>query len=147
MLAQCSTGGAADTREKRQMLLSINQLAELTGFDRRTVTKDLKDLHFVAGEKGAHLYDSNDALPLIYKADNLEAARARQANSQAELNDVRREDLRKQRIPIQVARDVIDETFQSLGATLKAASGKELTSEIINELFDKFRTAPAQLKW
>src|SRR6266481_7638451 len=102
------------------MLLSINQLSELTGRDRRTITKQLEDLHFVDGEKGAHLYESSEALPLIYRVDNLEAARAKQALSQAALNGVREEDLRKQRIPIQIARDVIDESFQSIAATLKA---------------------------
>ena len=43
-----------------------------------------------------------DALPLIFAVDNLEAARAAQARSQASLNAVREEDLRKQRIPIQI---------------------------------------------
>jgi len=41
--------------------------------------------------------------------------------------------------------DAIDETFQSIGATIKAAKGKKLTTELINELFDKFRAGPA--KW
>ena len=45
------------------------------------------------------LYESSEALPLIYAVDNLEAARAAQARSQASLNAVREEDLRKQRIP------------------------------------------------
>jgi hypothetical protein len=38
--------------------------------------------------------------------DSLEAARAAQASSQASLNAVREEDLRKQRIAIQIVRDV-----------------------------------------
>ena len=57
---------------------------------------------FTPGDKGAHLYESRDALPLIFAVDNLEAARAAQARSQASLNAVREEDLRKQRIPIQI---------------------------------------------
>ena len=65
------------------MLLSINQLWELTGRDRKTVTKKLENLTFTAGDKGAHLYESAQALPLIYSVDNLEAARAKQALSQA----------------------------------------------------------------
>ena len=129
------------------MLLSINQLSDLTEFDRRTITKSLEDLHFVDGEKGAYLYESSEALPLIYKVDGLEAARAKQALSQASLNAVREEDLRKQRIPIQIALDVIDEVFQSIAATLKAAKGKTLTPKLINNLFDKFRAIPARLKW
>jgi hypothetical protein len=38
--------------------------------------------------------------------------------------------------------DAIDETFQSIGATIKAAKGKKLTPDLINELFDKFRLDP-----
>ena len=77
------------------MLLSINQLWDLTGRERKTVTKKLENLTFIAGEKSAHLYESSQALPLIYSVDNLEAARAKQALSQASLNALREEDLRK----------------------------------------------------
>jgi multidrug resistance efflux pump len=124
------------------MLLSINQLSELIGFDRRTITTRLKDLPVVDGEKGALLYESTAALPMLYKADNLEAARAKQALSQASLNAVREEDLRKQRIPRQLVIDAIDESFQAISATLKAAKGKKLTPERINELLDKLRLDP-----
>src|SRR5437764_786919 len=128
-----------------RMLKSVNQLSELTGRDRRTVKKQLEELHFVLGEKGAHLYESSEALPLIYAVDNLEAARAKQALSQASLNALREEDLRKQRIPIQEVEDAMDESFQAIGSTLKAAKNKKLTPKLINERFDKFRTAPT--KW
>ena len=76
------------------------------------IPKRLENLPFTPGDKGAHLYESREALPLIYAVDNLEAARAAQARSQASLNAVREEDLRKQRIGIQIVRDVLDETFQ-----------------------------------
>jgi hypothetical protein len=129
------------------MLLSISQLAELTAFDRRTIAKSLKDLRSIDGERGALLYESTEALPALFKTDSLEAARAKQANSQASLNAVREQDLRRQRIPLQVVTDTMDEVFQALGSTLKAAKGKTLSTEMINELFDKFRAAPAKLKW
>jgi hypothetical protein len=129
------------------MLLSISQLAEITAFDRRTIAKSLKDLRAIDGERGALLYESTEALPALFKTDSLEAARAKQANSQASLNAVREQDLRRQRIPLQVVADTMDEVFQALGSTLKAAKGKTLTTEMINELFDKFRAAPAKLKW
>ena len=35
----------------------------------------------VAGERGAMLYESTEALPLVYAVDNLEAARAEQARA------------------------------------------------------------------
>ena len=129
------------------MLLSVNQISELTGRDRHGIPKRLENLPFTPGDKGAHLYESREALPLIYAVDNLEAARAAQARSQASLNAVREEDLRKQRIPIQIVLDTMDEVFQSIGSTIKAAKGKTLTTERINELFEKFRSIPAKLKW
>ena len=89
------------------MLKSINELSEITGYDRRTIKKKLEDLPFVDGKKGAHRYESSEALPLIYAVDGLEAARAKQALSQASLNKVREEKLRRERIPLQMAIDTI----------------------------------------
>jgi hypothetical protein len=85
------------------MLLSINQLSQLTGRDRKTITKQLENQSFVVGEKSAHLFESVTAFPIIYSVDGLEAARAKQALSQASLNKIREEELRRERIPLQVA--------------------------------------------
>jgi hypothetical protein len=136
-----------DYEGKSEMKLPISKLSELTGIHRDTISKRLADLPFEAGKKGAKLYRSKDALAEIYKTDSLEAARAKQALSQASLNAVREEDLRKQRIPILVVTDVMDEVFQYTAATLKAAKGKVLTVDLINELFEKFRAAPSKLRW
>jgi hypothetical protein len=122
------------------MLLSINQLSELTRRDRRTITKQLQDLRFVDGEKGAHLYESTEALPLIYRVGNLEAARAKQALSQASLNAIREENLRKERIPIQIVLDEMDAVFQAMGAILKNC--KALSASQVNEIFEKMRAVP-----
>ncbi len=73
------------------MKLPILKMAELTGVHRDTISKRLADLPFEAGKKGAKLYESTEALPLIYAVDNLEAARAKQALSQASLNAIREE--------------------------------------------------------
>ena len=127
------------------MKLPILKIAELTGVHRDTISKRLADLPFEAGKKGAKLYESTEALPLIYAVDNLEAARAEQARSQAALNKVREEVLRKERIPIQIVLDTMDEIFQAIGATLKNC--KELSPARVNELFAKFREAPKKLKW
>jgi hypothetical protein len=42
---------------------------------------------------------------------------------------------------------VNDEIAQATAATLKAAEGKFLTQDLINDIFDKFRSIPAKLKW
>jgi antitoxin component of RelBE/YafQ-DinJ toxin-antitoxin module len=103
------------------MLLSISQLAELTGRDRRTLAKKLEPLPMTEGEKGGHTYESVDALARIYGSDSLEAARAEQARSQAELNRLRQQDLQRKRIPIEVVLSSHDQTLQAMASTLKAA--------------------------
>ena len=136
-----------DYEGKSELKLPISKLSELTGVHRDSISRRRANLPFSAGKKGAKLYSSADALAAIYKTDSLDAARAEQARSSAQLNAIRAEELRKTRIPIQIVLDTMNEIFQAMGATLKAAKGKTLTSELINELFDKFRSAPAKLKW
>src|SRR6266478_2916674 len=126
------------------MLLSINQLDELTGRSYRVIKEQLKTLSFVDGQQGAHLYESQDALPLIYRVDNLESARAKQALSQASLNAIREEELRKERIPIQIVLDELDTMFQSIGAILK--NNAKLSTVQTNEIFSMFRDLPGKLK-
>ena len=129
------------------MLVSIKRLSEVTGRHRQTIAKILADLRLVDGQKGAHLYDSREALPLIYAVDNLEAARAEQARSQAALNKVREEILRKQLIPLDLVTSILDQTLQAMAATLKAAKDKVLTVELINQIFADFRAIPEKLNW
>ena len=129
------------------MKLPILKIAELTGVHRDTISKRLADLPFEAGKKGAELYSSEHALAAIYKTDSLEAARAEQARTAAQLNAIRAEDLRKTRIPIATVLQAHDEILQAIAATLKAAKGKLLTQDLINDIFDKFRSIPAKLKW
>ena len=129
------------------MLVSIKKLSELTGRHRQTIAKILVDLPAVDGEKGAKLYDSQEALPLIYAVDTLEAARAEQARSQAALNRVREETLRKERIPLDLVLSIHDQVLQAMAATLKAAKDKVLTVELINSIFEDFRAIPTKLNW
>jgi hypothetical protein len=129
------------------MKLPILKIAELTGVHRDTISKRLADLPFEAGKRGAKLYSSQDALAAIYKTDSLEAARAEQARTAAQLNTIRAEVLRKTRIPIAIVLQIHDEISQATAATLKAAEGKLLSKELINDIFDKFRSIPAKLKW
>jgi DNA-binding Lrp family transcriptional regulator len=129
------------------MKLPILKIAELTGVHRDTISRRLADLPFEAGKKGAKLYCSEDALAAIYKTDSLEAARAEQARSAAQLNTIRADVLRKTRIPLAIVTQVYDEVLQATAAILKAAEGKLLSRELINDIFDKFRSIPAKLKW
>src|SRR5207247_11246366 len=126
------------------MLQSINQLSDLTRRHRHIIAKRLIDLPSIDGPKGSHLFESTEALPVIYAVDNLEAARAKQALSQASLNAIREENLRKERVPLQLVLDEMDSLFQAMGAILK--NTKELSASRVNEIFDKFRAIPARLK-
>lgn len=133
------------------MLKSINELADLTGKDRRTITARLADLPFEPGPKGAHLFESALALAAIYGADSsgksLDQARTEQALEQAALTRVRREEAQRTRIPIEIPIGENDRLTQAVAAILKAARGKPLTLELINSLLAKFRDLPAKLKW
>jgi hypothetical protein len=133
------------------MQLSINELSQLTGRDRRTITTKLEDLPYEDGPKGAKLYDSALALEKLYTADSrrgsLDEARISQALSQAQLNTTKDEELRRIRIPIHIPLAANDQALQSISATLKAAQGKPLTYDLINLLLDKLRAIPAALKW
>lgn len=52
-----------------QKTLSISRISELTGKDRRTVSKRLSGLMPISGHKGAKLYDSEQALKLVFLPD------------------------------------------------------------------------------
>jgi hypothetical protein len=129
-------------------LLTQRQIEELTGKHRKALRELLQGVPFKPGANRAHLYESTVALPVIYaEARSLEAARIKQAETAAHLNQIRADELSKTRIPIQTVLDVMDEVFQATAATLKAAKGKTLTIELINDIFDKFRAAPKRLRW
>lgn len=127
-----------------RMQLSINQLADLTGKDRRTITQRLADLHHVDGSKGAYLYESDEALAMIYQS----------ANARDELDKRRCEDIalnmeikRKQRIPMDIVAAIWDAALQAFAATLKAARGTKLDAKKINELLAKLRSTKLPLQW
>lgn len=65
------------------MRASINQMAEWTGFDRRTIKRKLSDLDHIDGPSRAHLFDSEAALPLLYgggtDGERLDASQERAA--------------------------------------------------------------------
>jgi hypothetical protein len=73
--------------------------------------------------------------------------RARQAETAAELNQLRAELIAKQRIPIDLVTSTLDQTLQAMAAILKAAKGKVLTVELINNIFADFRAIPSKLNW
>jgi hypothetical protein len=131
--------------------VSVSYLSALTGKDRRTITSRIAALPFEDGEKGAHLYNSEDALAVIYGRDSdgmgLEEARAFQAVENAELARVRREELQKTRIPLHIPLAENERATASVAGILKNSLGKVLSREIVEEILGEFRAIPARLKW
>ena len=131
------------------MELSINELADLTRCDRRTVTKRLEKLSWKEGPKGAHLYESEFALPAIYVPENegktFDQARTEQALESAALTRVRREEVEKKRPPLELVLDFFDAAGQDVAASLKVHKGKTLDQARIDEIFTAFRGLPGKL--
>lgn len=130
------------------MRLTLNKICEITGKDRKTIAPRLADVPFKKGPNKSQLYESADALAAIYAPAKvtLDEARTRQALSQERLNTTKDEELRKLRIPIEIPAEDLDKITQSVAAALKAAKGKVLTEELINDIFGKFREASAKLR-
>lgn len=128
------------------MQLSINQLSDLTGRDRRTITTRLKNLAHVDGAKGAYLYESAEALELIYAA---KGGKADLDQKRCEQIDLDMSIKRKERIPLPIATSLWDAGLQSFAATLKAARGKILDTTKINELLEVLRSVklPPPHEW
>ena len=131
------------------MDLSISQIADLTGFDRRTVTKKLERLVWTEGEKGAHLYESRAALGALYVAENegktFDQARTEQALESAALTRVRRETEEKKRPPLDLVLGLFDAFGQEVAATLKVHKDKTLDQARIDKIFAAFRELPGKL--
>jgi phage terminase Nu1 subunit (DNA packaging protein) len=89
----------------------MRQLAELTGIEYRTVARALKPLVPTPGKQRALLYESRDALPLLYgevkgkhKNDlELQQERARLARAQANVTEIQEAELRGQVVRAEVA--------------------------------------------
>ena len=125
------------------MLLSISQLADLTGHDRRTITRKLETLVWEEGEKSAHLYQSKEALVAIYVAESqgktLDQAKTEQALESAALTRARREEVEKKRPPLDLVLGFLDAFGQGVAASLKVHKDKKLDQARIDDIFRAFR--------
>src|SRR6476659_7593829 len=97
-------------------LLSQTQLSDLTGKDRKTLTRRLESLQPQDGPRGAMLYDSRLALELIYEVKTtgktVDEARKEDYIQRAALAKVRREELERTRIPIELVLNIHDQALQ-----------------------------------
>lgn len=94
---------------------SINQLSQLTGMDRATITKRLKNAPWRPGAKMAKLYDTTVALPLIYSAGDVSGESPEQLSPQREkalldrerrrIAELERQEREKRLVAVDVVRD------------------------------------------
>ena len=70
--------------------LSINQIADLTGMDRTTVSKRLKNMEYRDGAKRARLYETRNALPVLYGLGVADGERLDPQQEKARLDKERR---------------------------------------------------------
>lgn len=103
------------------MKQSINQLAVLTGFDRRTITRRLRPLTPEIDGK-AHLYESLDALPLLFGGArhdgellDLSQERAHLAREQTRVTELKRRQLEGELIPA----DIVLDRWSQIAATVR----------------------------
>lgn len=98
---------------------SINALAELTGYDRRTLRKKLARLPFEESGR-SHLYDTVTALATIYAATgegyDLTREKARLAHHQADIAEI---DARERKGDV-VKRDAVVAAWQAELVTVRA---------------------------
>jgi len=112
-------------------MLSMSALAEMTGFDRRTVKARLVGIKVQRGPKGALIYDASVALPALYAqedGDDLdlqikqETLRIERAN--AEKREIEVAQLRRELVPIEDVAAVVEKEYAAVRAAMLALPSK-----------------------
>lgn len=114
-----------------QRHLSINQLAELTGKDRRTIKKKLAGLVAQAGPNNAHLYDAQEALPVLYSSGSSSDIEKEMAEESLRIERAKREKLeievgrlRGDLLPIDTVAKTVEKQYAYVRATVRAIPSK-----------------------
>ena len=150
------------------MKQSISELSHLTGFDRRRIRAALCDLPASKGAKGALLYETIEALPLLYLQPgdgdtfDLTDERARLAHHQANRAALEAEQLAGSLIEIEAVANVVGEEYSNVRSRLLAipskaapqviglsiAAAKALLDDLIFEALDELTAddPPAQAR-
>jgi hypothetical protein len=143
-------------------LLSINKLSELTGKTRESIGKKLDGVPHNLGngdKRPAKMYDSKVALEVLYLGhradggDEIEGRMPTPAEASRDLNiakkaeiDLKMEVLRKERIPVEDVTVVNEQVFANVAAIIKAHTGKELTPDLVNDIFTEMREVGRKIK-
>lgn len=105
------------------MLVNIDTLTKLTGSTRRTILNKCIDLTKTKGEGRSHLFESQDALPLILgvgKTDKktLETERTRLASAQAEKTELEVQVIKGNLIPSESVELVVNNMIAAFKAKM-----------------------------
>ena len=112
--------------------LSMTQLHELTGIDRRTVKKRLDKIEPITGPRGAMLYDPVVALPLLYNGgDNPEDDAKALLDAQLRYEEARADKMRLEadkmaglQVAIEDVAKAVEKEYTYVRATLYAMPSK-----------------------
>src|SRR5262249_5094554 len=127
--------------------ITISEASRLSGKTRETVAKAARELAVREGPGNAKLYKGQDLLNSIYDSGSyLETARQLNIARKQQI-DLDMQITRKERIPIDVIREVDNEVHMAIAGILKAHVDKVLTRDFINEIFEQFRNIPESLGW
>ena len=155
----------SNTAEKSPLptSLKINELATLTGFDRKTIAERLTaaGLPFVDGERNSKIFVVKDALKVIYQSSGvtkdvtkLDAEKLRQLTAKATLAEIDLAEKQQKLIPIEDILTIVNEeytvvrnTLTQIPSALAIKLSVETDSRVIADLIDsEVQSALAGLK-
>lgn len=112
-------------------LMSVSQLADITRKDRKTISKRLVDLAAEAGAKGAKLYDSAEALPLIYASDSTDDISKALQQEELGIERAKREKLeievgrlRGEMLPIDLVAKTVEREYNFIRSNFRSIPSK-----------------------
>jgi hypothetical protein len=127
--------------------ITISEGSRLSGKTRETVAKAARELPVREGPGNAKLYRGQDLFNALYNSGSYSET-ARQLNiARKQQIDLDMQIKRKERIPIEIIREVDNEVYMSISGILKSNVDKLLTRDVINEIFEQFRDIPKSLGW
>jgi len=106
------------------VLQSLSFFAELTGKDRETIKKKLSCLQPEPGPHGAKLFDSVKALPLIFEADGLTAAKTENLRADTRLKELKEQQMRNELAPVEELTAALGSLASQVSAILETIPGK-----------------------
>ena len=119
---------------------SVERAASEFQIDRKTLTKRIRAGDIRPGTDGK--FSTEQICSAVfgdYRRDQLREMRGR-----ADKLEIETQTMRKERIPLDVVKQVNDECFQAIAGIIKASG---LPPDKVNEMFEQLRDIPNRLGW